>query len=304
MKPPALAGILTASRGVLTCAGGDKGKTMIVDCHTHLSTNEQWGPVFMKAFGQAYSGHGIDLHCPPERHWKGAQAVDKVIAFGINSISLQMHTPNDQIADYQRAHREKVIGFMSVDPTDPKAIEELERCVHDLKLRGIKMSPVYQGYDPMDPRAQELYRRAVEYNLPILVHSAYQSIPQTPMKWANPLLFDEVGMKFPDLKVVFAHVGLPWSLDTMVVVRKYRNFFADVSGVHSKPWWGYQTLLTFCEFNLTQKLLFGSDFPIFTPEDTIQGLRNLNHAVPGPKIPEEVIEGIIHRDSLKLLGLE
>ena len=109
--------------------------------------------------------------------------------------SFGMNTPDNQIDEYARAHPDKVIGFVSVDPRDPQAIEELERCVDDLKLRGIKMSPVYQGYDPMEARAEEIYKRAVRYNLPILIHVAYQSIPQTPMKWVNSILFDEVGIQ-------------------------------------------------------------------------------------------------------------
>ena len=132
---------------------------MIVDCHTHLSTTEQWSDAFTKPFGKAYAGKGIDLHSTPERHWEAMRGVDRAIAFGINSKFLGMHTPNDQIAAYERAHPEKVIGFMSVHPNDPLAIEELGCWVHDLKLRGIKMSPVYQGYEPMDARRRSIAGR-------------------------------------------------------------------------------------------------------------------------------------------------
>src|SRR5713226_2484768 len=170
---------------------------MIVDCHTHLSTFEQWGEEFTRPFSGAYKGKGIDLHTTPKRHWAAMKDVDKVIAFGINSSFPRLHTPNDQIAAYSRAHPEKVVGFMSVDPNDPNALEELERCVHDLKLKGIKMSPVYQGYDPMDPRAQEIYRRAVKYNLPILVHAAFQSIPQNAHEMGQPAAVRRSGYALP-----------------------------------------------------------------------------------------------------------
>ncbi len=280
---------------------------MIVDCHTHLSTNEQWGEVFLNEFAVAYKKSGIDLHVTPERHWKASASADKVIVFGINSQFLKMHTPNDQIADYASAHPDKVIGFMSIDPNESGAIEELERSVHDLNLRGIKMSPVYQYYEPMDQRVQEIYKRAVKYNLPILTHSAYHMIPQTPMKWANPLLFDEVGMCYPDLKVIIAHVGIPWYEDAMVVVRKHHNIYADISGIMTKPNWGYQALLAFHEFGISHKLLFGTDFPFVTVEATIEGLRNANQVLPDKgmtEIPQTLIEEIIHRETLTLLGLD
>ena len=60
------------------------------------------------------------------------------------------------------------------------------------------------------------------------------------------------------------------------------------------------------EYRAESKVLFGSDFPFATTEDTIQGLRGLNWVVKQsglPPVPEEVIEEIIHRDALRLLGL-
>ena len=61
------------------------------------------------------------------------------------------------------------------------------------------------------------------------------------------------------------------------------------------------------EWGVTDKLLFGSDFPLWTPQEGMDGLRRLNDQLEGtklPRIPDDVIEGIIHRDSLTLLGLE
>ena len=126
---------------------------MIVDVHTHLSTREQWGPVFCEVVDQAYDGSGMDLDCTAERHQAAMSAVDRAIVFGINSKALQMCTPNDDIAAYARAHSDKIIGFMSIDPNEPGALEEIDRSAGDLDLKGIKMSPVYQNYDPRGPEA-------------------------------------------------------------------------------------------------------------------------------------------------------
>jgi len=116
-----------------------------------------------------------------------------------------------------------------------------------------------------------------------------------------------VGMQFPDLKIILAHMGLPWYTDAMVVVRKHRNMYSDITGVSLRPWWGYQALVTFYESDLMHKLLFGSDFPIMTVEETMHALRNINRVVQGtgmPQIPAELIENLIHRDTLKLLEIE
>src|SRR5688572_14700348 len=100
---------------------------MIIDIHTHLSTRTQWGKVFSDAVESGRSGHGeIDLHVTPERHLAAMKEADRVIVFGINSIALGMNTPNDQIATYVQNHPDKMIGFMSVDPNDPHALEEVD----------------------------------------------------------------------------------------------------------------------------------------------------------------------------------
>lgn len=278
---------------------------MIIDVHTHLSTNEQWGPVFMEAFGRANAAHGSDLHVTPERHLQAMSGVDRAIVFGINSISLKMNTPNDAISDYAKRHSEKIIGFMSVDPNQPDAVEEIERSHRKLGLRGIKMSPVYQNYQPCDEKARRVHRTAEKLGLPILTHAAFHSIASTPMEFANPLLYDRVAQEFPNLKIILAHIGLPWFTDAMVMVRKHRNVFADVSPAFHKSWM-YQALSAFQEFGVMHKLLFGSDFPIGTPEGIQANLRNINQVVEGTQMPRVelgLIEELIHRDSLTLLGL-
>ncbi len=279
---------------------------MIVDCHTHLSTREQWGRQFVEAVERAYSGTPIDLNSTPERHWEASEEADRVIVFGINSDFLGMNTPNDQIAAYARQHPEKIIGFMSIDPHAPDALDELERAVNELGLKGIKTSPVYQNYHPDDPKLHEIYQRAVKYNLPILTHAAYHCIPPTPMKYANPLLYDDVAIQFPELKIILAHMGLPWAEDAMVMARKHPNVYADISALPVRSWWSYHALLTFFESGCFHKLLFGSDFPFWTVGETSQSLRNLNRIVRNSgftQIPEELIEGLIHRDTLSLLEI-
>ena len=281
---------------------------MIIDVHTHLSTRQQWGRIFLEVIESGRAGHGtLDLNVTPERHWAAMEEASRAVVFGINSIALGMNTPNDDIAAYANAHPEKIIGFMSVDPNDPDALDEIDRCVKDLGLKGIKMSPVYQHYHPCAEHARRVHARAEELGLPILTHAAFHVIPDTPMEWANPLLYDPVAREFPDLKIILAHVGLPWSTDAMVMIRKHPNVYADISGAVSlRPWWGYQALTACHENSVMHKLLFGSDFPICTIPQTIAALRDVNrfaHGTGMPQVPEDEIEALIHRDALPLLGL-
>ena len=279
---------------------------MIIDVHTHLSTREQWGPIFCNASDRANAKLKVDLEVTPERHARGLAEVDRAIVFGINSEAFELNTPNEAIAEYVAQSEGKFIGFMSVDPHQENAVEEVERCSKDLGLKGIKMSPVYQDYHPHDELPRRIHSCAEKLGLPILTHAAFHSIAQTRMAWANPLLYDEVAQEFPALKIILAHIGLPWFDDAMVVVRKHPNVYADVSPAFHRHWL-YRALLSFQEFDVMDKLLFGSDFPFATPADVCETLRGVNSPVEGtnlPRIDENAIEAIIHRDALSLLGLD
>jgi predicted TIM-barrel fold metal-dependent hydrolase len=89
------------------------------------------------------------------------------------------------------------------------------------------------------------------------------------------------------------------------VLRGNEHVYADVSGLWARPFDGYLALVNAIEWGVTDKLLFGSDLPLWTPATAQQGLRELagRFGAPFPAIDEAVIEGIIERDSLSLLGL-
>jgi len=109
-----------------------------------------------------------------------------------------------------------------------------------------------------------------------------------------------------ELPIVIAHMGHPWLAETIVLVRKHPNLYADISALHYRPWQFYNGLVLALEYGVEDKLLFGSDWPFTTPAETAAELRRINRFTEGtslPRIPEEVIEAIIGRDGLALLGL-
>ena len=114
-------------------------------------------------------------------------------------------------------------------------------------------------------------------------------------------------MAFPDLKIVMAHIGHPWHADCFVVVRKHPNVYADVSGQLYRPWSMYSGFRLAYEWGVMDQLLLASDWPLTTPQECIDSLRGFNRFARDhrlPEVPDEALEGIIQRDSLKLLGLD
>lgn len=215
--------------------------------------------------------------------------------------------PNDYVAAYVARDPVRLIGFGWVDPNDARAPDELERMQQELGLRGCKLAPIYQDADPLGDGFLRVWERLEHLELPALVHQGATFVRNGPLLHARPVLLDEVARRFPRLVIVIAHMGHPWIDETVAVIRKHPNVYADVSGLHPRPWQLYQALLCAVEYRTEHKLLFGSDWPFFTAEETIAGLRAVNAVVAGtglPRIVEHVVEDIVQRPSLGLLGLD
>ncbi len=289
---------------------------MIIDSHTHLPTHEGMVPAGeVKVDSVMRSGVISRLTKTMDEYLQDMKVVDRCIVFGIAEKpgtprileELQPKgNPNDMAAVVAAHSGGKAIGFMSVHPEDPKVMDEMERCVHDLKLKGIKLGPNYQVFDPLGKPAKKVFAFAQKNHLPIVFHQGTSPVRNAPLRYAHPLLMDEVAMEFPELRVVMAHVGHPWHEDCLMVIRKHPHVYADISGQFLRPWSYYKVMRMAFEWGVTNKLFFASDWPIMSPAETMDALHGFNKFSKEyhlPEVPDDLLEAIINRDSLPLLGL-
>ena len=127
------------------------------------------------------------------------------------------------------------------------------------------------------------------------------------LDYAHPRHIDRVAMRFPELRIVMAHMGHPWQTDCITVIRKHPHVYADISAQHYRPWSYYNCLRLATEWAVLPKLLFGSDFPVATPQETIDAIPHVNDILAGtalPRVPTEELQAIVERDSLACLGLD
>jgi uncharacterized protein len=246
------------------------------------------------------------------------QGVDRACVFGIRFKNGQIPAEsegagiewqgdvNAETAAFARAYPDKLVGFMSVHPEEGDVVAEIERCVGDLGLKGIKLGPNYQGFDPLGREARLVYETAQRLGLPIVFHQGTSPMRTAPIRYAHPLVMDEVAMAFPELRIVMAHIGHPWHADTIAVIRKHPHVYADVSANFYRPWQQYHGLRLATEWNVLDKLVFGSDYPVATPKETLEGTLAVNRVVDGtslPRVPEDVLAAALQRDTLALLGI-
>lgn len=287
---------------------------MIVDVHTHTPTHVDQVP---DAERLSYAGWRTDRPVVTTNTWAdhdAATAPAKVsIVFNIaaadplgsTGLPYPPERTNDATAEFAAADPGRRIGFMSVDPTAPDALQEADRC-QDLGLVGVKLGANYQEFEPLGEPAFTFYRYCQQHQLPILFHAGASPIRHAPLRYTYPLVTDEIAIAFPELRIVMAHMGHPWGRETVVTIRKHPHVYADVSSIYLRPWVCYESLLSAVEWGATGKLLLGSDFPIATTGEAIAGLRRVNDILAGtalPRIPEAAIESVINADALNALGL-
>ena len=279
---------------------------MIVDCHTHVGDHRHLSKDFVKdartVSGNPKQEFAVDL----SEHWEAMKPVQRAIVLGFRAHHVGYVVPNEYVAEYVNAHPEKLVGFCSVDPNDSDAVEQLDYSVKKLGLRGLKVGPIYQNVHPQDSRFMRLFERAEQLDVPILIHQGTTFCRDVSLEYANPILLQPVARDFPNLRVVIAHLGHPWIGECISLIRKHPNFYSDLSALHYRPWQYYNALILAKEYGVLKKLFLGSDYPVTTPAQTIEGLRHCNDVAQGtamPRLSEQEIEDIIHRDTFSMLGL-
>ncbi|WP_428940132.1 amidohydrolase family protein [Fontivita pretiosa] len=281
---------------------------MIIDVHSHTwEYPRHFGEDFRRQAVRARGGVEVDLtvryedyraKCPPET---------KTIVFGGKARLSNLWVDDRYVAEYVGRHPDTLIGFLSVDPTQDGWEREMRDGHEELGLRGIKLMPMYAGFFPDDHRLDPLWRYATQKRLPVLLHTGTTFIAQAPLECTLPRRIDPVAKRFPEVKIIMAHLGHPYEGECIAVFRKHPNVFADISALYYRPFQLYHSLMLVQEYGVWDKVLFGTDYPFTAVNDTIDGLRNLNRMLEGtclPRLKEDEIERLIHRPSLGLLGLE
>ena len=279
---------------------------MIVDIHTHVfDAGRHFGPGLNADLARC----GVDPAVwgnVEERHLETTVAADVTIVFGLQASATGWNIPNEMVAAHIAKAPNRLLFFASVDPLQPDYMDELEKCHRQLGAVGVKLAPLYQDAHPQDPRYYDIYRYCVKHGLPILFHAGTSFISGTRLDYSRPVHFDAVAGDFPDLKMVLAHLGHPWEGETIAVIRRHANVYADISALYYRPWQFYNSMRLLVEYGAQHKVLFGSDFPFTTTGDSLEKVRDLNCIIAQsglPAVPRDVIEGIVYRNTLELLGL-
>ena len=280
---------------------------MILDVHSHTwDYPAHFSESFLEQVRRARSDVELDLSVRYEEYRSHAPDDTQTIVFGGKARLSGLWVDDRFVANYVADHPERLIGFMSLDPSRPGWEHEMRTGREELGLHGIKLMPMYAGFRPDDIALDGMWSYAQKHGLPVLLHTGTTFIAQAPLRHTRPLHLDNVAIRYPEVRIIMAHLGHPYEFECIAVIRKHPNVYADISALHYRPFQLYHSLMLVQEYGVWGKVLFGSDYPFTTVNASIEGLRRLNEMVQGtalPRLDQAKIEEMICRDSLPLLGL-
>jgi predicted TIM-barrel fold metal-dependent hydrolase len=226
------------------------------------------------------------------------------VVFTVDAFTTTGHPAlsSEEIADRAAAHADVLIPFGSVDPlAGDDAVRRARRLITEHGVRGFKFHPSLQGFSPDDERYYPLYSVIEEAGLPAVFHTGQTGIGAglpggrgIKLRLSSPMLLDDVAADFPGMTVILAHPSVPWQDEAISIATHKANVYIDLSG-WSPKYFPPQLVHAASSF-LQDKVLFGTDYPLLTPERWLRDFVLL-------EIKPEARPKILKANAARLLGL-
>ncbi len=289
----------------------DVDALVAIDVHTHLHRSprgteqsaEDCGSI--EALGEYFGHGGMRTYTVPELAAYYRERSMAAVVFGVDDYTTSGDEPvpsNEEVAELAAENADVLIPFASIDPGRGAAgVRAARRLITDHGVRGFKFHPNTQAFFPNDRSAYPLYEVIAEHGLVALFHTGQTGVGAgtrggggVRLKYSNPMHVDDVAVDFPDMKIILAHPSFPWQDEALSVATHKPQVHIDLSGW--SPKYFPPQLVQYANSLLRDKVLFGSDFPVITPERWMTDFAAIG-------IKDEVRPKIMKENAALLLGL-
>lgn len=278
-----------------------------IDCHVHVEIgpegDDHLSPELREAASRYFRGD-VTLPSIDEIADYYRQRRMMAVVFGVDSALTtgQPRIPNRFVVEGALRHRDVLIPFASIDPRrGAEGLAEARELLAEGVVKGFKFHPNIQQFDPNDPLAYPLYELIADHGSIALFHTGHSGIGAglpggggIRLKHGNPMLIDDVAVDFPEMRIIMAHPSFPWQDEALSVALHKPEVYIDLSGWTPKRF--PPQLIAYVKGPLRGQALFGSDYPLITPDRWIDDFETL-------EIDDEVREGILKTNASKLLAL-
>jgi predicted TIM-barrel fold metal-dependent hydrolase len=206
--------------------------------------------------------------------------IDRVVVFPPFAVQMQndMKKANRWALEEVRKHKDRFIPAGTIFPLSPDC-PELLHMLHDEGVRLAKVHPSIDVYDISAPAATECYAKAEELGIALDFHTGPHG---TRLSLTEPVKFDDIAWDYPNLKLVFEHVGGRTYFEEFMAIlsnhRKGRIFggLASVLGSRASLWYlGPERVMDLVQCAGAEKLVYGLDFPWNSPETNKQDIQTI-----------------------------
>ncbi len=210
--------------------------------------------------------------------------------------------PNMEIVDAAKDNADIMMAFASIDPhKGMMGVREARDLIEGGVVRGFKFHPTCQGFFPNDRMAYKLYEVIAEYKLPAIFHSGHSGMGTgmrggggLRLKFSQPIHMDDVAADFPDMTLIIAHPSWPWTDEALSIALHKPNVYIDLSGW--MPKYFPPQLVQYANGQLKHKMLFGSDFPLISPDRWINEFK-------GAAFKPEIHDLVLKQNAIRALNL-
>ncbi|MFI7151686.1 amidohydrolase family protein [Nonomuraea sp. NPDC050022] len=277
-----------------------------IDVHTHAEVSKDGhgslSPELFGASAEYFKGHARPTIPEIAAYYRERKMAAVVFTVDAEHATGHPRISNEEVAESCAEHADVLIPFGSVDPWKGRAgAREARRLVEEYGVRGFKFHPSIQGFAPNAPMAYPLYEVIEELGVPALFHTGQTGIgARVPggggirLKYGNPMLVDDVAVDFPELRIILAHPSFPWQDEALAVATHKPYVYIDLSGW--SPKYFPPQLVQYANTLLKDKVLFGSDYPVITPDRWLADFAKLD-------IKPEVRPMILKDNAVGLLRL-
>ena len=212
---------------------------------------------------------------------------------------------NEEIKRLVDCHPNRLIGFGSVDPRRHDAVAVIEKAFCELELMGLHLSPANQKFMPNDFELMKpIYETCIKYNKPILFDSGMIWMKNAPTKYSQPILFEDVALGYPELRICLGHFGWPWIMETTMLLLKYPNVYADTAMLYFdspkqffRKTFNEQLGEYWIDRMLMDKVMFGSNYPRIEQKRMLSAIDVLN-------LRTENKAKVVGENAMKFIGIE
>jgi predicted TIM-barrel fold metal-dependent hydrolase len=278
-----------------------------IDTHVHVEVDDRGHNALPSALVEAASKYFGAPGTRPTLDEIAAIYRERSMAAVVFTVDAGInlnHAANssEQIAEGAARNNDVLIPFGSVDPKrGSAAVTHARRLVEEFGVRGFKFHPTLQGFDPSNESNYPLYSASQDMRVPVIFHTGQTGIGAglpggsgLKLGLSNPMLLDAVAADFPELSIVMAHPSVPWQDEAISVATHKANVWIDLSGW--SPKYFPESLVRQANSRLQDRVLFGSDFPLLTPDRWLKDFAEL-------AINDEIRPKILKSNATRLLGL-